>query len=289
MIILLYFSAESAYKIWWYVSGDHELPHFGNRYLSDTILCMLELISWLYRTTIIFLVCVLFQIICHLQILRLEDFAGVFQKETDVGTILIDHLSIRRTFRTISHRFRLYILLALILVTASQLIALLMTTRSNAHVNVFKAGELALCSISILTGLFICLRSATKVTHKAQSVTGLAAKWHICATINSFDYTDGETPTSQASSAQVFPGGNESESDDESGTGDDDLNDTKLVPIFTHTISFQKRQALVTYLGNNKAGITVYGFMLDRTWLHSIFGIQLALLLWLLNKTIGIS
>lgn len=148
MIILLYFSAESAYKIWWYVTGDHEIPHFGNRYLSDTILCMLELLSWLYRTTIIFLVCVLFQIICHLQILRLEDFALVFQKETDVGTILFDHLSIRRTFRTISHRFRLYILLSLILVTASQLIALLMTTRSNAHVNIFKAGELAVIAIS---------------------------------------------------------------------------------------------------------------------------------------------
>lgn len=44
----------------------------------------------------------------------------------------------------------------------------------------------------------------------------------------------------------------------------------------------------VTYLENNKAGMTVYGFMMDRTWLHTIFGIELALLLWLLNKTIGI-
>ena len=45
----------------------------------------------------------------------------------------------------------------------------------------------------------------------------------------------------------------------------------------------------VTYLENNRAGLTVFGFMLDRTWLHSIFVIQLALLLWLLNKTVGIS
>jgi len=44
----------------------------------------------------------------------------------------------------------------------------------------------------------------------------------------------------------------------------------------------------VTYLENNRAGITVFGFMLDRSWLHSIFGIQLALSLWLLNKTIGV-
>lgn len=43
----------------------------------------------------------------------------------------------------------------------------------------------------------------------------------------------------------------------------------------------------VTYLENNRAGITVFGFMLDRTWLHTIFGIEMALTLWLLNKTIS--
>lgn len=82
------------------------------------------------------------------------------------------------------------------------------------------------------------------MTHKAQSITGLAAKWHICATINSFDHLDGETPTAQVASGQVFPLDAESESEDESGNGDDDLNDTKLIPMFTHTISFQKREAL---------------------------------------------
>lgn len=45
----------------------------------------------------------------------------------------------------------------------------------------------------------------------------------------------------------------------------------------------------VTYFENNRAGITVYGFMLDRTSLHTIFGIELSLVLWLLGKTIFIS
>ena len=103
---------------------------------------------------------------------------------------------------------------------------------------------LQLCSISLITGLIICLRSATKVTHKAHSITGLAAKWHVCATINSFDHSDGETPPTQISSAQVFPLVAECESDDEGGDEDDDLDDAKLVPIYAHTISYQKRQAL---------------------------------------------
>ncbi|XP_062013572.1 uncharacterized protein LOC133729963 [Rosa rugosa] len=289
LIVFPCFAAECVYKIWWYVSGATELPYYGNMYLSDTILCMLELCSWLYRTTIFFLVCVLFRLICHLQIQRLEIYAQVFQKETEVETIMMEHNKIRRTFRIISHRFRAFILVSLIMVTASQLAFLVMITRSSAHVNIYNAGELALCSISLVTSLFICLRSATKVTHKAQKVTGLAAKWHVCATIHSFDYAETETPMvpQVSSNHQVFPFGADLESDDEEGDEEDDLDNTKLVPIFTNTISFQKRQALVKYLEHNRAGITVFGFMVDRTWLHSIFGIQLALLLWMLNKTIS--
>lgn len=102
-----------------------------------------------------------------------------------------------------------------------------------------------LCSINLVTGLFICLRSAAKITHKAQSVTSLAAKWHVCATINSYDDMDDETPTCQINaSRQVFPVNVDWVLDEEEEDGDDDLDNTKMVPIFAHTISFQKRQAL---------------------------------------------
>lgn len=288
ILLLPCFVSVCAYKIWWYVSGGTKLPYYVNIYISDTILCTLELCSWLYRTAIFFLVCILFRVSCYLQILRLEDFAQVFQKETEVGSILVEHFKIRRNLRIISHRFRAFIFLTLVLVTASQFTTLLDTVPSSANVNIFKAGELIVCSISLVTGLFICLRSATKITHKAQSLTSLAAKWHACATINPFDNTDGETPRARINSSQVFSMNHYWESDDEED-GDDDLDNTKLVPIFTHTISFQKRQALVTYLENNKAGITVFGFMLDRTGLRSIFLLELALFLWLLKKTIDLS
>lgn len=101
-----------------------------------------------------------------------------------------------------------------------------------------------LCSINLVTGLFICLRSATKITHKAQSITSLAAKWHICATINSYDDMDGETPTTRiTSSQQAFPLDIDFVLDDDDD-GEEDLDNAKMVPIFAHTISFQKRQAL---------------------------------------------
>ncbi|KAK8524305.1 hypothetical protein V6N13_015333 [Hibiscus sabdariffa] len=284
VFVLPCFALEGAYRIWWYATGPSQIPYFGNMIASDIIACALQLGSWLYRTSIFILACIFYQLTCHLQILRLEDFAQVFQKETEVSSILAEHLRIRRNLRIISHRFRLFLLLSLVLVTASQFFALLLTTRTTATVNIYEIGELALCSISLVTGLFICLRSATKITHRAQAITSLAAKWHVCATINTFDEVDGETPTTQIASPRMYPPEVDWESDEEDGS--DDLDNTKLVPIFAHTVSFQKRQALVNYLEHNRAGITVFGFMVDRTGIHTIFGIELALLLWLLNKTI---
>ncbi|CAN1824267.1 hypothetical protein LINPERHAP1_LOCUS30714 [Linum perenne] len=296
--VLPCFAVESAYRIWWYATGAFEIPYFGNMYASDAIFCALQLASWVYRISIFILVCILYRLICHLQILRLQEFADLFQSETEVGSILKEHLRTRRNLRIISHRFRRFILLSLLLVTASQLMCLLVTTRSTATNNIYEAGELTdcfggvgwggqLCSINLVIGLFICLRSATKITHKAQAITSLAAKWHVCATINSSyepDNADGETPTARpAADSNQWILDEEDEADEEE---DGDSNSSNMVPIFARTISFQRRQALVTYLENNKAGMTVFGFMMDRTWLHTIFGVELALLLWLLNKTI---
>lgn len=105
-----------------------------------------------------------------------------------------------------------------------------------------------LCSITLVTGLFICLRSAAKITHKAQAVTSLAAKWHACATINQFDELDDETPTAQIASAQAgYPVTSDCDTDNEEGDGDDVLDNTNLVPIYANTVSYQKRQALGEY------------------------------------------
>lgn len=137
------FLAECVYKIWWFASGASELPYYGNIYLSGIILGALELFSWIYRTSIFFLVCVFFRLICYLQILKLEEFAQVFKKETEVVTILVEHLKHRRNLRIISHRFRFFILCSLLLVTASQLIFLVITTKNGADVDILRAGELA--------------------------------------------------------------------------------------------------------------------------------------------------
>ncbi|KAJ4752897.1 hypothetical protein LUZ62_087302 [Rhynchospora pubera] len=80
------------------------------------------------------------------------------------------------------------------------------------------------------------------------------------------------------------------ESNDGCASDEDDewTHDMDKLMITKTTISYQKRQAIVTYLENNKGGITVYGFVVDRTWLHALFMIEFSLVMWLLGKTVGI-
>jgi len=140
-----------------------------------------------------------------------------------------------------------------------------------------------------MSGLIIILSSAAKITHQAQALTGHTTKWHACCTIAPAPDEEGESGSNHNSMIEQEPS---SDSDTESSeeTGDEDLlENTKIHLPQAHVISFQKRQALVTYLENNRAGITVFGFTLDRSYLHTIFMLEWTLFLWLLGKTIGIS
>nr|CAB3446961.1 unnamed protein product [Digitaria exilis] len=258
-----------------------------------------QVASWVYRVALFFMVCVLFRVICYLQILRMVGFAREFGRFADVATVLQHHRRIKEQLRKISHRYRKFIVCSLVLVSASQFAALLATTRPHAVVDLATAGELALCSISLVAGLLVCLHSAAKITHKTQAMTSVAAAWHADATVHAFD-NDLENPDpdlpptagylAPANAYRVAAG-------EESGTDDDDdsrsetssLDDPKYVPFQANNICFQKRQALVTYLENNRAGITVYGFVVDRAWLHALFMIEFSLVMWLLGKTVGIS
>ncbi|KAJ1260015.1 hypothetical protein BS78_10G200000 [Paspalum vaginatum] len=288
------FAAEAAYKAWWYATSADQVPFFANDVLSDVLACSLEMASWMYRSAVYLLTCVLFRLICHLQGLRLEDFASallvdVEEGRTGVERVLREHLDIRKQLKVISHRFRKFIVAALLIATASQFSAVLLTTRRDSVDDLLNTGELALCSVVLMSGLIIILSSAAKITHQAQALTGHTTKWHACCTIEPDPNEEGEPGSNRSSMIEQGTG---SDSDTESceETGDEDLLDnTKIHLPQAHVISFQKRQALVTYLENNRAGITVFGFTLDRAYLHTLFALEWTLFLWLLGKTIGFS
>ncbi|VAI90409.1 unnamed protein product [Triticum turgidum subsp. durum] len=136
-----------------------------------------------------------------------------------------------------------------------------------------------------MSGLIIILSSAAMITHQARALTGQTTKLHACCTIEPVPDDEIDPGSNQNSMLEEYP---EDESDRE--TGDEDmLENTKFLQPHTHVISFEKRQALVTYLENNKAGITVFRFTLDLPYLHTIFMLEWTLFLWLLGKTVGFS
>ncbi|KAL5208754.1 hypothetical protein ABZP36_033189 [Zizania latifolia] len=286
--------AEAAYKVYWYCAA----APFHSSWWSAAA-CAIEVASWVYRTAVFFMVCILFRIICYLQILRMMGFAHEFARFADVAAVLKHHRRIKDHLRSISHRYRRFILFSLVLVTASQFAALLATTRPHAKINLAIAGELVLCSISLVAGLLVCLHSAAKITHKTQAITSVAAEWHADVTIRAFN-NDLENPDPElppppttgylapANAYRVAPG-DESDYYDDDSVSDGSLDESKFVHFQTNNSCFEKRQALVTYLENNRAGITVYGFVVDRTWLHALFMIEFSLVMWLLGKTVGIS
>ncbi|KAL6603793.1 hypothetical protein ACP70R_044154 [Stipagrostis hirtigluma subsp. patula] len=289
------FVAEAAYKVWWYATSAADVPIFADDVIGDVLACTLEMASWMYRSAIYLLTCVLFRLICHLQGLRLEDFAGSLLLDVEEGRIgvehvLREHLDIRKQLKVISHRFRKFIVASLLICTASQFAAVLLTTRRDSVDDLLNTGELALCSVVLVSGLIIILSSAAKITHQAQALTGHTTKWHACCTIAPETDDEGEPGSLQNSMIEQDPASDDSDSEFSEETGDEDLlENTKIMLPSAHVISFQKRQALVTYLENNRAGITVFGFTLDRSYLHTIFMLEWTLFLWLLGKTIGFS
>lgn len=144
IFVLPSITLQAIYRIWWYASGFNQIPYIINPMVSHVLACTLQLSSWLYRTSLFIIACILYQNICHLQVLRLDEFARCFASEIkDFSSILAEHLKIRRELKIVSHRFRRFILLSLFFVTATQFMALLTTIRASVPFNIYEVGELA--------------------------------------------------------------------------------------------------------------------------------------------------
>ena len=256
------------------------IPHI------NLLLFILSLFSWLYRTSVFLFVCVLFRLMCSLQILRLRSYYKLLETTSQVSTILKEHMKLCNQLTTISHRFRVFLIFALFTITLSQLSSLFQILLSAKTINFFRAGDLAVCSLVQLTGLALCLQGAAKITHKAQHIVASVSKWHALATCSPGTLVE----HSSADQAGLVYGPahpllqSRTQSSEDLDASSRDLNFSQEL---AHDLeAFQKRQALVTYLQHTRAGITLYGFVLDRGFLYMIFGVAFTSTLFILGKTI---
>ncbi|KAG8047930.1 hypothetical protein GUJ93_ZPchr0008g13884 [Zizania palustris] len=236
--------------------------------------------SWVYRTGVFLLVCVLFRLTCELQILRFEGIYHMFDVEARAAAadIFAEHRRIRTQLLATSHRYRAFIVCCLITITVSQLGALLVALSSKDGKSFANSGDLLVGSSVQLSGFFMCLFGAARITHRAQRIVSIASQWHM-----SMVSTHHGKPA-------PLQGATTSASDMDAPHAF-----SAAAPAPTHqpelgtVCAYRSRHALVTYLCHNSSGITLFGFTLDRGLLHTIFVFEMTLVLWILSKVVVLS
>lgn len=273
-ILLPSFFVELAHKIIFFSTVSVQVPHMLRGVPCNSIAFAATLLSWVYRTGVFLLVCMLFCLTCELQILRFEGFYKMFE-ESDTGAIFREHLRIRGQLKVTSHRYRMFVIGCLVTITVSQLGALMLVLASKSEKNFCNSGDLVVCSAVQLSGFLMCLIGAARITHRAQRVVTIASRWHMIMSWSSKGKSDASLPRLMA---------------DELDASDHapDPKSSMLSPS-QETSTFESGQALVMYLQHNGGGITLYGFALDRGLLHTLFAFELTLVLWILSKVIVLS
>ncbi|KAL6505439.1 hypothetical protein OROHE_022818 [Orobanche hederae] len=253
----------------------------------QSILILLGFVfSWTYVTTVILSACILFHVVCTLQIIHFEEYGKLLQREADVVVLLQEHARLRFYLSKISHRFRIYLLLQFVIVTISQFMTLFQTTGYNGMITVINGGDFAVSSIVQVVGIILCLNAAAKISHRAQGIGALASRWHALMTCNATDASPLRTSNSIGNSGAA------KKSDSDSGLSHTDYWESDLesldfvtaptnVQLASYMSSYHKRLALA-----NPGGITIFGWTVDRGLINTIFFIQLSLVTFVLGKTV---
>ncbi|KAJ9549521.1 hypothetical protein OSB04_022064 [Centaurea solstitialis] len=241
---------------------------------SSTVPIALTL-SWAYVNTIYLSSCLVFHLVCILQIIHFDDYGKLLETETDVLVFIEEHARLRHDLSKISHRFRIYLILVFTVVTSSQFAMLFQITEFSDKVTFISGGDFAVSSIAQVVGLILCLNAAAKISHRAQGVAAVASRWHALASCGPDD-----TSHMRVSNRGMSTVSSES-----------DLEAMNYIPVPTNTqlasylSSYHRRQAFVMYLQNNPGGITLYGWTVDRGLINTIFFIELSLVLFVLGRT----
>ncbi|GAB2280600.1 hypothetical protein Dimus_015229 [Dionaea muscipula] len=251
------------------------------------------IISWTYVNSINLAACILFQLVCNLQVIHFEDYGKLLERESNIFDLMEKHIRLRNYLSEISHRFRIYLVLLFLIVTASQFVTLMQTTGYDGTITLINGGDFVVNSVIQVVGITLCLHAATKISHKAQAIASVAAKWHAFVTCSlegmqsrrrllSFGSLGSANNYSSRLRYNYY-----SESDLESLDSMTLPAELRLASSFVS--SYHMRQSFVLYLQTNPGGITIFGWTVDRAFISTIFFLELSLVLFVLGQTIVLS
>lgn len=76
-------------------------------------------------------------------IIHFENYGKVLEKDLDVSAYIEEHRGLTYDLSKISHRFRIFLLVEFLVVTASQFVTLLQTTENQSVINLINGGDFA--------------------------------------------------------------------------------------------------------------------------------------------------
>lgn len=127
--------------------------HRDSWWLSFAILFAL-VVSWAYLSTISLTASIMFHLVCNLQVIHFDDYGKLLERESDVLVFIDEHICLRYHLSKISHRFRIFLLLQFLVVTASQFVTLFQTTGYSGIITFINGGDFVvsyLVSVTLYT------------------------------------------------------------------------------------------------------------------------------------------
>lgn len=105
------------------------------------------IVSWTYVTMIFLSACIMFHLVCNLQIIHFDDYGKLLEREVDILVFIEEHTRLRHHLSKISHRFRIYLLLEFVVATASQFVTLFQITEYSGMITFINGGDFAVSSM----------------------------------------------------------------------------------------------------------------------------------------------
>ncbi|KAG4989989.1 hypothetical protein JHK84_032544 [Glycine max] len=240
----------------------------GSLWPSIAVLLAL-IVSWTYVSAISLSACVLFHLVCSLQLVHFDDYRKLLQREYDALVFMEEHIRLRFQLSKISHRFRIYLLLQFLVVTASQFVTLLPVSGFGGALTFISGGDFAVFTLVKVVGIIIVLHAATKISLRAQGIVSLASRWHALVTCTS----DPSKLRYCASTGSLEAAKHLNSIFLDYSESDLDSSDYIVVPSNTQLASYMsshhKRQAFVMYLQTNAGGISIFGWTVDRSLVNT--------------------
>lgn len=116
--------------------------HHDSWWLSAAYL-LVSLVTWSYSAVVFLSGTALFNLVGNLQVIRIENYSNILERDLDVSVYIEEHMRLLHYLSKISHRFRAFLLLEFLVVTGSQISALLQTTENQGIINFINTGDFA--------------------------------------------------------------------------------------------------------------------------------------------------